>query len=153
MIHNMYNYIYMYNVPYSRKYWRELNLVVGSQIAIANVLADLNLVVRYGITIRIYASKKFLAETAKPPNLIPHQAEVPRDYLICMLQHIFNNSMGDKPMMMAYTQVTWNDFVPPLGRALDNIVQWNPTLWTPLKCGHHRLHYIIDFNNKPPTNP
>ena len=47
------------NTVYSRKYWRELNLAVGSQIAIANVLADLNLAVRYGIAIRIYASKKF----------------------------------------------------------------------------------------------
>ena len=28
-------------LPYSRKYWRELNLVVGPQIAILNVLADL----------------------------------------------------------------------------------------------------------------
>ena len=33
-------------VLYSRKHWRELNLEVGSQIAIANILADLNLVVR-----------------------------------------------------------------------------------------------------------
>ena len=71
----------LYKVPYSRKYWRELNLVVGSQIAIANVLADLNLAVRYGIAIHIYAGKKFwriliwwlLEQTAKPPNLIPRQ--------------------------------------------------------------------------------
>ena len=41
------------SVPYSRKYWRELNLAVGSQIAILNILADLNLAVRYGIAIRI----------------------------------------------------------------------------------------------------
>ena len=40
-------------IPYSRKYWRELNLAVGSQIAISNVLADLNLVVWYRITICI----------------------------------------------------------------------------------------------------
>ena len=33
--------------------------MVGSQIAITNVLADLNLVVWYGIVMRIYASKKF----------------------------------------------------------------------------------------------
>ena len=46
-------------VPYSRKYWWELNLVVGPQIAIAKILADLNLVVRYRITIRIYASMKY----------------------------------------------------------------------------------------------
>ena len=31
--------------PYSQKYWRELNLAVGSQIAIANISVDLNLVV------------------------------------------------------------------------------------------------------------
>ena len=68
-------------IPYSRKYWRELNLAVGSPIAIANILADLNLAVRYGIAIHIYASKKFwriliwqlLEQTAKPPNLIPRQ--------------------------------------------------------------------------------
>ena len=33
-------------VLYSRKYWWELNLVVGPQIAIAKILADLNLAVR-----------------------------------------------------------------------------------------------------------
>ena len=36
---------YLCEVPYSRKYWRELNLVVGSQMAIAKVLADFNLAV------------------------------------------------------------------------------------------------------------
>ena len=50
---------YLCEVPYSQKYWRELNLVVGSQMAIAKVLADFNLAVRYGIAIRIYVSKKF----------------------------------------------------------------------------------------------
>ena len=68
-------------IPYSRKYWRELNLAVGSQIAILNVLADLNLAVQYGIATCIYASKKFwriliwqlLKQTAKLPNLIPRQ--------------------------------------------------------------------------------
>ena len=66
-------------LAYSRKYWWELNLVVGSQIAIINVLVDLNLAVRYGIAIRIYASKKFwriliwqlLKQTTKPTNLTP----------------------------------------------------------------------------------
>ena len=64
---------------YSRKYWRELNLVVEPKIAIGRILVGLNLAVRYGITIRIYASRKFLADfnlavgiyTAKLPNLIP----------------------------------------------------------------------------------
>ena len=37
-------------IPYSRKYWREL---VEPEITIARILADLNLVVRYGIAIRI----------------------------------------------------------------------------------------------------
>ena len=61
-------------IPYSWKYWWELNLAVGSQIATANVLADLNLAVRYGIAMRIYASNLVvLMQTAKPPNLIPHQ--------------------------------------------------------------------------------
>ena len=31
------------NVPYSQKYWRELNLVVEPKIAIARILANLNL--------------------------------------------------------------------------------------------------------------
>ena len=41
------------------KYWRELNLAVESKIAIVRILTDLNLAVRYGIAIRIYASGKF----------------------------------------------------------------------------------------------
>ena len=68
-------------VLYSRKYWQELNLAVGSQIAIANVLVDLNLAVQYGIAIRIYVSKKFwwiliwwlLMQSTNLPNLIPRQ--------------------------------------------------------------------------------
>ena len=32
-----------YKLLYRQKYWRELNLVVGPKIAIAKVLADLNL--------------------------------------------------------------------------------------------------------------
>ena len=43
-----------YDIPYSRKYWRALNLAVEPKIAIAGILADLNLAVRYGIAIRIY---------------------------------------------------------------------------------------------------
>ena len=46
-------------ILYSRKYWRELNLAVEPKIAIARILADLNLAVRYGIAIRIHASRKF----------------------------------------------------------------------------------------------
>ena len=38
-------------LPYSRKYWRELNLVVEPKIT--------NLAVRYRIAIRIYVSRKF----------------------------------------------------------------------------------------------
>ena len=38
---------------YSRKYWRELNLVVEPKIAIARILMDLNLAVWYGIAILI----------------------------------------------------------------------------------------------------
>ena len=51
--------INLYCIPHSRKYWRELNLAVGSQMTIAKALADFNLAVWYGIAIRIYASKKF----------------------------------------------------------------------------------------------
>ena len=40
-------------IPYSRKNWLELNLAVEPKIAIARILADLNLAVRYGIAIRI----------------------------------------------------------------------------------------------------
>ena len=46
-------------IPYSQKYWQELNLAVEPKIAIARILADLNLAVRYGIAIRVYASRKF----------------------------------------------------------------------------------------------
>ena len=62
------------------------NPVVWSQIAIANVLVDLNLVVLYGIAIIciLYVCKKLcriliwklLKQTAKPPNLIPRQISV-----------------------------------------------------------------------------
>ena len=47
------------SLPYSRKYWRELNLAVEPKIAIARILANLNLAVRYGIAMCIYASRKF----------------------------------------------------------------------------------------------
>ena len=47
------------HIMYSRKYWQELNLAIGLQMAIAKVLADFNLAVWYEITIRIYVSKKF----------------------------------------------------------------------------------------------
>ena len=47
------------NIPYSRKYWQELNLAVEPKIAIARILADLNLAVWYRIAIRIYVSRKF----------------------------------------------------------------------------------------------
>ena len=68
-------------------------MAVGSQIAIANVLADLNLVVWYGIALHIYASKKFwqiliwwqLEQTAKLPNLIPHKFS---GYIVSLHTHI-----------------------------------------------------------------
>ena len=40
-------------VLYSWKYWWELNLAVEPQITITRILVDLNLVVWYGIAIRI----------------------------------------------------------------------------------------------------
>ena len=46
-------------LPYSRKYWRALNLAVEPKIAVARILADLNLAVRYGIAICIYMNRKF----------------------------------------------------------------------------------------------
>ena len=48
------------DLPYSRKYWRELNLAVEPKITIARILADLNLAFQYGIAIIciIYASRK-----------------------------------------------------------------------------------------------
>ena len=50
--------VYYTCILYSWKYWRELNSAVEPKIAIARILADLNLAVRYGIAIRIYASRK-----------------------------------------------------------------------------------------------
>ena len=52
-----------------------------AQITIATVLVDFNLAVQYGIALHIYASMKYWCiliwqshrQTAKPPNLIPHQ--------------------------------------------------------------------------------
>ena len=41
-----------YIISYIQKYWRELNLVVETKIAIARILADLSLAVQYGIAIR-----------------------------------------------------------------------------------------------------
>ena len=46
-------------LPYNRKIWRKLNLVVWSQTYDLEILADFNLVERYSIVIRIYAQKKF----------------------------------------------------------------------------------------------
>ena len=46
-------------VPYSRKYWQVINLAVEPKIAIARIIADLILAVRYGIAISIYVSRKF----------------------------------------------------------------------------------------------
>ena len=46
-------------IPYSQKYWRELNLAIESKIAIARILTDLNLAVRYRIAIRIYVNRNF----------------------------------------------------------------------------------------------
>ena len=46
-------------LPYSRKYWEELNLAIEPKIDITRILADLNLAVWYEIAIRIYVSRKF----------------------------------------------------------------------------------------------
>ena len=46
-------------VPYRQKIWQELNLADRLESARAKILADLNLAVRYGIAIRIYACKKY----------------------------------------------------------------------------------------------
>ena len=46
-------YVNVCDIPCSQKYWRELNLAVEPKIAIARILADLNLAVRYGIAICI----------------------------------------------------------------------------------------------------
>ena len=45
-------------IPYSWKYWWELNLAAEPKIAIARILVDLNLAVRYWIAMRIYESRK-----------------------------------------------------------------------------------------------
>ena len=49
-------------IPCSQKYWRELDLTIEPKIAIVRrILVDLDLVVWYGIAIRIilYVSRKF----------------------------------------------------------------------------------------------
>ena len=69
-------------IPYSRKYWRSLNLAVWPQTTFLAPLLELNLAVWYGIAIRTCThKKKFLSDfdlavlthTVKPPNLIPRQ--------------------------------------------------------------------------------
>ena len=63
-------------LPYSRKYWQSLNLVVLPQTTFFTLLADLNLAVWYGIAIRTCTQKKKLANfnsaverhTANKPN-------------------------------------------------------------------------------------
>ena len=60
------------DIPYSRKYWRELNLVVGSQIAIAKALADFNLAVRdnnmHSSNLAVVALDRQTAKFNSPPN-------------------------------------------------------------------------------------
>ena len=58
LLSNIYKSFMVY-VPYSRKYWWELNLAIEPKIAIARILVNLNLAVRYRIAIRIYVSRKF----------------------------------------------------------------------------------------------
>ena len=48
-----------YSIPYSRKYWRSLNLAVLPQTTFLTLLADLNLAVWYGIVIQTCTRKKF----------------------------------------------------------------------------------------------
>ena len=61
------------HIPYSRKYWRELNLAVGPQIAIAKILADLNLAVRYGIATCIICKYEILAHFNLAVAKVDHQ--------------------------------------------------------------------------------
>ena len=42
----IFNVTMLQSLPYSRKYWWELNLAVGSKIDISNVLANLNLAIQ-----------------------------------------------------------------------------------------------------------
>ena len=68
-------------IPYSREYWRSLNLAVLSQTTFFTLLADLNLAVWYSIAIRTCTRKKILADfnlaverhTTKEQNLISCQ--------------------------------------------------------------------------------
>ena len=49
-------------LPYSPKHWQELNLVIEPKIAIARILADLNLAVWYVVAMCIYVSRKFWSD-------------------------------------------------------------------------------------------
>ena len=66
-------------IPYSRKYWRSLNLAVWPQTMFFTLFLDLNLAVWYGNGIRIHACRKkdwqilIWRFKGKPPNLIPRQ--------------------------------------------------------------------------------
>ena len=50
---------YYFQVPYSRKYWRSLNLAVWPKTTFLTPLLELNLAVWYGIAIRTCTRKKF----------------------------------------------------------------------------------------------
>ena len=68
-------------IPYSREYWRSLNLAVLSQTTFFTLLADLNLAAWYSIAICTCTQKKILADfnlaverhITKQQNLIPCQ--------------------------------------------------------------------------------
>ena len=95
------------HIPYSRKYWWELNLAIGSHIAIAN---DLNLAVRYGIAIRIYANKKFwqiliwqfLMPTAKLPNFPAIQYIMTYMYVVTKIIDVVTTSTQATPIHYAF---------------------------------------------------
>ena len=85
-----------FSLPYSRKYWRSLNLAVWAPNDVFHTIQDLNLAVWYGIAIRTCTWKKFwriliYRQTVKfnsPPNFLAIR------YVVCMLQCMYQISTG-----------------------------------------------------------
>ena len=83
-------------------------MAVGSQIAIANVLADLNLAVQYGIAICVYVSKKFTQQKSV------HVSTYNSSTFICILVNSSNflrNTNACKDRVCPHCLQVWAEHV------------------------------------------
>ena len=109
-----------------------MHLAVEPKIAIARILADLNLAVWYGIPICIYASRKFwqifnlavVIKTTKPPNLIP-----------CQIFRLYGNMMP----LHAVTSVKWLSYIHVGAQRCYKLHACDYTQLTPLSLELQRI--------------